>query len=45
MTLRCLHLGKRSHKGSANVEFGPDYKLDPVQDLRPVCLNFHAMLH
>jgi 5-methylcytosine-specific restriction enzyme A len=24
---------------------GPDYKLDPVKDLRPVCPNCHAMLH
>jgi 5-methylcytosine-specific restriction enzyme A len=26
-------------------ELGPDYKLDPVVDLRPVCPNCHAMLH
>jgi 5-methylcytosine-specific restriction protein A len=26
-------------------ELGPDYKLDPVADLRPVCPNCHAMLH
>lgn len=26
-------------------ELGPDYKLDPVRDLRPVCPNCHAMLH
>lgn len=26
-------------------ELGPDYELDPIQDLRPVCPNCHAMLH
>ena len=26
-------------------KLGPDYKLDPVRDLRPVCPNCHAMLH
>jgi 5-methylcytosine-specific restriction enzyme A len=26
-------------------EVGPDYELDPIQDLRPVCPNCHAMLH
>jgi 5-methylcytosine-specific restriction protein A len=26
-------------------ELGPDYKLDPIDDLRPVCPNCHAMLH
>lgn len=26
-------------------ELGPDYRLDPIQDLRPVCPNCHAMLH
>jgi 5-methylcytosine-specific restriction protein A len=24
---------------------GPDYKIDPKQDLRPVCPNCHEMLH
>lgn len=26
-------------------ELGPNYELDPVKDLRPVCPNCHAMLH
>ncbi|MCZ7617121.1 MAG: HNH endonuclease [Myxococcota bacterium] len=26
-------------------ELGPDYELDPIKDLRPVCPNCHAMLH
>ena len=26
-------------------ELGPNYKLDPIEDLRPVCPNCHAMLH
>lgn len=26
-------------------ELGPGYKLNPIQDLRPVCPNCHAMLH
>jgi 5-methylcytosine-specific restriction enzyme A len=26
-------------------ELGPNYKLDPVADLRPVCPNCHGMLH
>jgi 5-methylcytosine-specific restriction protein A len=26
-------------------ELGPDYKLNPVEDLRPVCPNCHGMLH
>jgi 5-methylcytosine-specific restriction enzyme A len=26
-------------------ELGPDYKLNPIEDLRPVCPNCHAMLH
>lgn len=26
-------------------ELGPDYRLDPIEDLRPVCPNCHAMLH
>lgn len=26
-------------------EIGEQYRLDPVQDLRPVCPNCHAMLH
>lgn len=24
---------------------GPDYKLDPIEDLKPVCPNCHAILH
>lgn len=24
---------------------GPDYEVNPIQDLRPVCANCHAMLH
>jgi 5-methylcytosine-specific restriction protein A len=24
---------------------GPDYQVDPLGDLRPVCPNCHAMLH
>lgn len=24
---------------------GPEYKLDPIRDLRPVCPNCHAVLH
>ena len=26
-------------------KLGPDYRLDPVRDLRPVCPNCHSMLH
>jgi 5-methylcytosine-specific restriction protein A len=26
-------------------ELGPDYRLNPIDDLRPVCPNCHAMLH
>lgn len=26
-------------------EIGRDYKVDPIEDLRPVCPNCHAMLH
>jgi hypothetical protein len=26
-------------------KLGPDYTVDPVKDLRPVCPNCHAMLH
>lgn len=26
-------------------ELGPEYELDPIRDLRPVCPNCHAMLH
>jgi 5-methylcytosine-specific restriction protein A len=26
-------------------ELGPNYKLNPIEDLRPVCPNCHAMLH
>jgi len=26
-------------------ELGPDYQLNPIEDLRPVCPNCHAMLH
>ncbi|MFB4899568.1 HNH endonuclease [Enterobacter asburiae] len=26
-------------------EIGERYKLDPVNDLRPVCPNYHAMFH
>lgn len=26
-------------------ELGPDYDLNPIEDLRPVCPNCHAMLH
>ena len=26
-------------------DIGPDAKLDPIRDLRPVCPNCHAMLH
>lgn len=26
-------------------ELGPDYEIDPVDDLQPVCPNCHAMLH
>ena len=24
---------------------GKEYKIDPIQDLRPVCPNCHSMLH
>jgi 5-methylcytosine-specific restriction protein A len=24
---------------------GPDYECDPIQDLRPVCPNCHAVIH
>ena len=27
------------------AERGQEYKVDPKQDLRPVCPNCHAMLH
>lgn len=27
------------------ADLGPDYKLDPIDDLRPVCPNCHAMRH
>jgi hypothetical protein len=27
------------------AKLGPDYKVDPVRDLRPVCPNCHAVLH
>jgi hypothetical protein len=27
------------------VELGEDYEVDPVNDLRPVCPNCHAMIH
>lgn len=27
------------------AEIGQDYDVDPIQDLRPVCPNCHAMLH
>jgi 5-methylcytosine-specific restriction protein A len=26
-------------------ELGPQYQLDPIQDLRPVCANCHAAIH
>jgi predicted HNH restriction endonuclease len=26
-------------------EIGSKYKVDPIQDLRPVCPNCHAMIH
>lgn len=26
-------------------DLGPDYRVNPVEDLRPVCPNCHAMLH
>lgn len=26
-------------------QLGPDYQIDPVKDLRPVCANCHSMLH
>jgi hypothetical protein len=26
-------------------EIGEEYKVDPVQDMRPVCPNCHAMIH
>jgi len=26
-------------------QFGKEYRIDPVQDLRPVCPNCHAMIH
>ena len=26
-------------------ELGPEYELDPIQDLRPVCANCHAAIH
>lgn len=27
------------------AEIGEQYQLDPINDLRPVCPNCHAMLH
>jgi len=27
------------------AEIGKAYELDPIEDLRPVCPNCHAMLH
>ncbi len=26
-------------------EIGQEYEVDPIEDLRPVCPNCHAMLH
>ncbi len=26
-------------------EIGQEYKVDPINDLRPVCPNCHTMLH
>ena len=26
-------------------EIGPDYRVDPVEDLRPICPNCHAIVH
>ena len=26
-------------------EIGPNYKVDPLEDLRPICPNCHAMIH
>jgi hypothetical protein len=33
------------HHVSPLSSVGPDYQVDPVQDLRPVCPNCHAVLH
>lgn len=33
------------HQVVAVTELGSDYELNPIEDLRPVCPNCHAMLH
>jgi HNH endonuclease len=33
------------HHVRALHEIGEDYKVDPINDLRPVCPNCHAMIH
>lgn len=33
------------HHTKPLAEIGKEYKLDPVEDLRPVCPNCHAMIH
>ena len=33
------------HHLSSLAEIGQEYEVDPVNDLRPVCPNCHAMLH
>lgn len=35
----------RVHHVVPQQQLGPDYRLDPVRDLRPVCANCHCMLH
>jgi predicted HNH restriction endonuclease len=27
------------------AEIGEEYEVDPIEDLRPVCPNCHAMIH
>ena len=33
------------HHLKALAEVGPDYEVDPIQDLRPVCPNCHTIVH
>ncbi len=33
------------HHVVENSKVGPDYKVDPIKDLVPVCPNCHAMIH
>ena len=55
--MQCIYFNFEQMYGSYGIDFfhahhlisisesGKSYQMDPIKDLRPVCINCHSMLH